>query len=46
MEKWVLEHATELRNLKMSQLKEQYQLTKSQVKYRRMRLKKLKQNET
>lgn len=43
IEKWILEHAIELRSLKISQLRERYQLTKGQVKYRRMLLKTLQQ---
>lgn len=46
IEKWIFEHAIELRGLKISQLRERYQLTKGQVKYRRMLLKKLQQKET
>lgn len=43
IEAWVLEHATELRNLTSSQLHQKYQLSKGQVKYRRMLLKNLQQ---
>lgn len=46
IEQWVMTHKVELRNLTSSQLREKYQLTKGQVKYRRMFLKKLQQKET
>lgn len=46
IEKWVLQHATELTTFKISELQKKYQMTKGQVKYRRMLLKRLQQNET
>ncbi|AMW78539.1 hypothetical protein AMD27_06350 [Acinetobacter sp. TGL-Y2] len=46
IEKWVLQHATELTTFKISELQKKYQMTKGQIKYRRMLLKRLQQNET
>ncbi|WP_436872546.1 hypothetical protein [Acinetobacter haemolyticus] len=43
IEDWVLQHAEDLETLKMGQLKEKYQISKSQISHRRMLLKKLKQ---
>lgn len=46
IEKWVLQHATELTTFKINELQKKYQMTKGQVKYRRMLLKRLQQNKT
>ena len=41
IEKWVLQHAIPLTNLKIKQLQQEYQISKEQIKYRRILLKKL-----
>lgn len=46
IEKWVLQHATPLTDLKIKQLQQEYQISRGQIKYRRMLLKKLQQKET
>ena len=44
MDNWVSEHALELKSQTSNQLQQKYQLTESQIKYRRMMLKKIQQN--
>lgn len=46
MENWVLEHEAELTTLTISQLQQTFHISKGQVKYRRMLLKKLEQSKT
>lgn len=42
IQKWVLEHETELKTLTLGQLKEKYQITKGQITYRRRLLNRIK----
>lgn len=46
LDQWVLQHAIELKTLKISQLQQKFQISSAQIKYRRKLLKQLQKNET